>query len=177
MIKQQTLLILLLSLVFPHCSDPIVPKPAASNPEEHTAQIKDQFIRANQQLLQKESEAMDYYAKTHKLPFVATTTGIRYYVYKASEKGDSIRAGMQITMGYEVSLLDGTKCYSSRTDGLKTFVVAQEDAESGIHKGVQYLKRGDKAMLLIPSSLAHGLLGDFKKIPPQMPIVYDLHIY
>ena len=94
MIKQQTLLILLLSLVFPHCSDPIVPKPAASNPEEHTAQIKDQFIRANQQLLQKESEAMDYYAKTHKLPFVATTTGIRYYVYKASEKGDSIRAGM-----------------------------------------------------------------------------------
>ena len=48
--------------------------------------------------------------------------------------------------------------------------------ESGIHKGVQYLKRGDKALLLVPSHLAHGLLGDYKKIPPQMPIVYDIQI-
>jgi FKBP-type peptidyl-prolyl cis-trans isomerase len=42
---------------------------------------------------------------------------------------------------------------------------------------VKYLKHGDKALLLIPSHLAHGLLGDFKKIPPQMPIIYDVEIY
>ena len=145
--------------------------------ETETKQIKDQFVRANQQLLKRESDAMDSYEKTHKLKFVHTATGIRYLVYKASESGDSVKAGMQITMAYNVSLLDGTPCYSSRQDGLKTFVVAQEDAESGIHKGVQFLKRGDKALLMIPSALAHGLLGDFKKIPPQMPIVYDLQIY
>jgi len=75
-------------------------------------------------------------------------------------------------------------CYSSKTDGPKTFVVGHEilhegedKLESGIHRGVQYLKRGDKAILLIPSPLAQGLLGDMKKIPPQSPIVYDIYIH
>ncbi len=139
--------------------------------------IKNQFVKANQQIVQKENDEMDYYVKTHKMPFVRTSSGIRFYVYKPSAHGDSIKDGEEITMNYEVALLDGTKCYSSRTDGKKTFIVGNEDIESGIHKGVRYLKHGDKAILLIPSHLAHGLLGDFKKIPPQMPIVYDIEIY
>jgi len=139
--------------------------------------IKKQFIRANQQLIQKEADEMDYYATSHKLPVIRATSGIRYYVYSHSVKGDSIRTGMEITMDYNVSLLDGTPCYSSKTEGKKTFIVGREDIESGIHKGVQYLKRGDRAIFIIPSALAHGLLGDFKKIPPQMPIVYDVQVY
>lgn len=145
-------------------------------PPSETA-IKDQFVKANQQLLQKENDEMDVYEKSHKLRFTRTPSGVRYYVYRHSEKGDSIRPGMQVSMNFVVKLLDGTECYNSRFEGVKTFVVAQEEAESGIHKGVQYLKKGDKALLLIPSPLAHGVLGDFKKIPPQMPIVYDLHVF
>ncbi|MBX3163767.1 MAG: FKBP-type peptidyl-prolyl cis-trans isomerase [Bacteroidetes bacterium] len=146
--------------------------------------IKQQLIKANQHLAQREIDNMNYYAKSHQLPFVQTASGIRYYVYKPSAKGDSIKEGMKITMDYNVSLLDGTLCYSSQTDGAKTFIVGheilregQEKLESGIHRGVQFLKRGDKAILLIPSPLAQGLLGDMKKIPPQMPIVYDIYIH
>ena len=138
--------------------------------------VKDQFVKANQLVVKKESDNMDAYERSHKLSFVKTTSGIRYFVYKPSLKGDSIKSGMEITVKYTLSLLDGTVCYSSDADGLKTFVVEQEELESGIHRGLQYLKRGDKALLLIPSPLAHGLLGDFKKIPPQMPIVYDVEI-
>lgn len=139
--------------------------------------IKEQFIRANQQLMQKENDEMDNYAKSHKMPFFRTQSGIRYYVYKPSAKGDSIRDSMLISMDFEVRLLNGSLCYSSKTEGRKTFVVGHENIESGVHKGVQYLKRGDKALLLIPSPLAHGLLGDFKKIPPQMPIICDIAVY
>jgi len=139
--------------------------------------VKKQFIKANKKLIQKENDEMDYYAKSHQMPFVKTTSGIRYFVYKPSAKGDSIRDSSLITIDYKVSLLNGTECYSSEKDGAKTFVVGHENIESGIHKGVQYLKRGDKALILIPSHLAHGLLGDFKKIPPQMPIVYDIYIH
>ena len=140
-------------------------------------ELKDQFVKANKQLVQKEIDEMDYYVKTHKMPFVSTTSGIRYYVYKPSAKGDSIKDGDEIVMNFKVSLLDGTECYSSKTEGKKTFIVGNEDIESGIHRGIKYLKHGDKALLLIPSHLAHGLLGDFKKIPPQMPIIYDVEIY
>jgi FKBP-type peptidyl-prolyl cis-trans isomerase FkpA len=55
-------------------------------------------------------------------------------------------------------------------------VVGMEEIESGIHKAVQFMKKGDKALILIPSHLAHGLLGDMNKIPPQTPIIYDIYI-
>jgi FKBP-type peptidyl-prolyl cis-trans isomerase len=151
------------------------------NDQNHTKPInkeavKKQFEKANRGLIQKESDDMDYYVKSHQMPFIKTSSGIRFYVYSPSAKGDSIRDGEEITMDYTVSLLDGTECYSSAAEGPKTFIVGHENLESGIHKGVQYLKRGDKALILIPSHLAHGLLGDMNKIPPQMPIVYDAQI-
>ena len=139
--------------------------------------LKNQFIKANKQIIQKENDEMDYYAKAHQMAFINTSSGIRYYVYKASAKGDSVKNGSEIAMEYKVSLLDGTECYSSKKEGKKVFKVGQENIESGIHKAVLYLKHGDKALILIPSYLAHGLLGDLNKIPPQMPIIYDVEIY
>ena len=165
-------------LFFVSCHETPQPRnQVAQEADANKAKIKNQFVEANQQLMQKENDEMDNYASSHRLPFVRMPSGIRYYVYKPSAKGDSIRDSMQVTLFYKLSLLDGTLCYSSKTDGVKTMRIGMEDAESGIHKGLQYLKRGDKAILLIPSPLAHGLLGDFKKIPPQMPIVYDVEVY
>jgi FKBP-type peptidyl-prolyl cis-trans isomerase len=157
---------------------------SCSNPEKEKKQefkidkeaLKKQFIEANKLLAKKETDDMDSYARSHNLNFVNTDLGIRYYVYAPSEKGDSIKDKSEITIEYTISLLDGTECYSSKEKGPKTFLVGMEDIESGIHKGVKFLKKGDKAIILIPSHLAHGLLGDMNKIPPQMPIVYDIHI-
>lgn len=147
---------------------------------EHQAfnetKVKQQFVKANQQMVIKENDDMDYYQKSHKLPFTTTTSGIRHYVYKPSLKGDSIKDGDVITLNYTISLLDGTECYSSKIDGVKEFKVGMGEAENGLHKAVLHLKTGDKALVLIPSYLAHGLLGDSKKIPPQSTIVYDLEI-
>jgi FKBP-type peptidyl-prolyl cis-trans isomerase len=157
------------------CKDPN-PKEKHTKPEINEQHLKDQFVKANQQLVQKENDEMDFYAKSHQMAFVNTKSGIRYYVYQPSAKGDSIKDGMDITVAFKVSLMNGNEVYSSAKTGKKTIRVGQDNVESGIHKGLQYLKRGDKALLLIPSHLAHGLLGDQNKIPPQMPIVYDLQI-
>lgn len=138
--------------------------------------VKQQFVKANQQVVVKENDEMDYYQKSHQMSFVKTTSGIRYYVYKPSLKGDSIKNDDVIKINYTVSLLDGTECYSSKIDGAKEFTVGMENIEDGIHKAVLFLKAGDKALVLIPSHLAHGLLGDSKKIPPQSPILYDIEI-
>lgn len=140
------------------------------------AKVKQQFVKANQQLVIKESDEMDYYQKSHAMPFIKTNEGIRYYVYKPSAKGDSIADGDIIRINYTVLLLDGTECYSSKKEGAKEFMVGMENIEDGIHKAMLYLKSGDKALVLIPSHLAHGLLGDSKKIPPQSPIIYDVEI-
>ncbi len=166
------------SLLLSNCKDP---KPQEESPkrslEETDKVIREQVVRVNKQLIQKENDEMDYYAKTHKLLLVKTSSGIRYWVYESSAKGDSIREGATVDMDYEISLLDGTLCYSSKTEGKRTLTVDHDDVESGIHRGLKYLKRGDKAIFLIPSPLAHGLLGDMKKIPPQSPIVCDIRTY
>lgn len=171
-------ILLLVLLTQSSCREQAVKKdPPAQDNAVTDRLIREQFIKANQQLMQKENDEMDYYVKSHKMPFYRTSSGIRYFVYKPSAKGDSIRDSMMVNLDFEVRLLDGTLCYSSKTEGRRTFVIGHEDIESGIHKGLQYLKRGDKALLLIPSPLAHGLLGDFKKIPPQMPILCDVAVY
>lgn len=149
------------------------PKPFTQAEQEA---IKNTFVKANQQLLQKEKDDMDVYAQMHQLRFTETPSGVRYCVYKPAAKGDSIKPGQSVEMEYNVSLLDGTECYSSKTEGNKVFIVEAAELESGIHRGLSYLKRGDRAIFLIPSPLAHGLLGDFKKIPPQMPIVYNVYV-
>jgi FKBP-type peptidyl-prolyl cis-trans isomerase len=153
--------------------------PSNENQDKNTfnhEKVKQQFVKANQQVVIKENDEMDYYQKTHKMSFVKTSGGIRYFVYDASIKGDSIKNDDIIKMNYTVSLLDGTECYSSKEDGAKEFTVGMENIEDGIHKAVLFLKEGDKALILIPSHLAHGLLGDSKKIPPQSPILYDVEI-
>jgi FKBP-type peptidyl-prolyl cis-trans isomerase len=38
------------------------------------------------------------------------------------------------------------------------------------------MKMGDRAKLIIPSHLAHGLVGDLNKIPPLTTIVVDIHL-
>lgn len=163
----------LICFLFSFCSEPV--KEEHNKPIDEEA-LKKQFEEANKALIQKENDEMDFYAKSHQMNFVRTGSGVRYFVYAPSAKGDSIRDNMEITMSFKVSLMDGTEVYNSTESGKRTFKVGYENIESGIHKGVQYLKKGDKALLLVPSHLAHGLLGDYKKIPPQMPIVYDVQI-
>ena len=172
----QKLIFCILILFVAGCSTKDEPQKDPA-PQFSEAGAKEQFVVANQRQLQKENDEIAYYIKTHNLPFKTTASGIRYYVYKPSASGDSIRDDMEITIDYTLSLLDGTVAYSSSQTGPKTFVVGNGDIESGIHKAVQLLKRGDKAMIILPSVLAHGLLGDMNKIPPHMPIVYDMKVH
>ena len=64
--------------------------------------VKNQFVKANQQVVLKESDEMDYYQKSHKMPFVKTNVGIRYYVYKPSVKGDSLKNDDIVRINYTI---------------------------------------------------------------------------
>ncbi len=173
MTKKCFLIILSTSIFYTKCSQEDTLQPRIKMDKE---KLKRQFEYANQRLIQKEIDEMDYFEKTHQMPFVKTTFGVRYYVYDSIKKQSKIKDGDEITMNYTISLLDGTVCYTDE-EKPKTFIVGAEHIESGIHKVLPYLHYGDKAYILIPSHLAHGLLGDFSKIPPQSPIMYKIEIF
>lgn len=102
-------------------------------------------------------------------------TGLRYMVYEHGE-GDSARAGWFAKVEYEISLLDGTVCYSSDSTGAESFLIDRSEVESGLQEGIKYMRVGDRAKLIIPSHLAHGLLGDMDKIPPLETVIFDIHL-
>ena len=97
-------------------------------------------------------------------------------IYDSSGEGDKAREGQVATLKYKVSLMDGEEVYSSENDGPRSFMIGQDNVESGLHEAVTYLKLGDKAQIILPSHLAHGLTGDNNKIPPRSTVIYDLEL-
>jgi len=77
---------------------------------------------------------------------------------------------------YKVSLLNGKVCYSSDSDGVKSFRIGQGGVELGLEIGILKLRVGDKAKFILPPNLGWGLIGDEKKIPSRSIIIYDVEL-
>ena len=104
-----------------------------------------------------------------------TGTGLRYYVYEHGT-GRSPKRKEIAEIEYEVTLLDGSKCYRTESDEYEELVVDQSDIETGVQEAIKLMKVGDRAKLIIPSHIGHGLLGDLEKIPPLTTLVVDIYL-
>ena len=139
------------------------------------AEIQESLIRVNQKMNKRESSQIDSFITNEKMHVTKTGTGLRYEIYKKG-KGKKAMPGMSAKLKFTVSLLDGTMCYSSDSSGLESFIIDHDQVESGLHEGIKLLHEGDKAKFILPSHLAHGLIGDKDKIPRRSPIVYDIEL-
>jgi FKBP-type peptidyl-prolyl cis-trans isomerase len=128
------------------------------------------------QMSREEDAEIESYISENGWAMNKTGTGLRYMVYEAGPEGPLARLGQVATVRYEVQLMDGTVAYSSEEDGIRSFLIGQDNVESGIHEAIQYLKVGDRAKVILPSHLAHGLSGDNDKIPPRSTVIYDLEL-
>jgi FKBP-type peptidyl-prolyl cis-trans isomerase FkpA len=150
----------------------------SSDPKQNSmsdAEIQESLIRVNQKMNKRESSQIDSFIIKEKLHVTKTGTGLRYEIYKKGT-GKQAMPGMSAKLKFTVSLLDGTMCYSSDSSGLESFIIDHDQVESGLHEGIKLLHEGDKAKFILPSHLAHGLIGDKDKIPRRSPIVYDIEL-
>ncbi|MCB9173785.1 MAG: FKBP-type peptidyl-prolyl cis-trans isomerase [Flavobacteriales bacterium] len=141
------------------------------NPE----QVKEALINANKAAAEEESLQIDGYVKRRKLDVITTGTGLRYQIYKKGD-GEKAAIGKRAVVAYEVSLIDGRVCYSTKDTGPEEFKIGSDRVESGLVEAICYMSVGDKARVIIPSHLAHGLVGDFEKIPVRSTIIYDIEL-
>lgn len=138
---------------------------------------KDNSSDMHQVFAEEEDEEIDFFLETHKdWKMTKTGTGLRYFVYQKSEEVDSAKVGDVVRVDFEISLLDGTLCYTSEENGPEEFMVEKTDIESGLHEGVKFMCAGDRAKFILPSHMAHGLIGDEEKIPPLTPVIYDIQL-
>ncbi len=149
------------------------PKPAPHQPSEK--EIQESLIRVNKELNRRESDEIDAYIVKHNMKVTRTGTGLRYEIYTHG-KGKKAKAGLNAKVKFTVTLLDGTLCYSSDSTGAESFLIDHDQVESGLHEGIKLLQEGDRAKFILPSHLAHGLIGDKSRIPARSPIVYDIEL-
>lgn len=138
-------------------------------------QQKESVEKANRYLVAKESEEINDYIERRALKFERSGTGLAYCIVVRG-RGLQIKRNETISMDYETRLLTGDVLYSSKKDGIKTFVVGKGGVESGLEEAVVNMHHGDVAEIVIPSHLAYGLIGDGKKVPPRATLIYKIKI-
>ncbi len=105
-----------------------------------------------------------------------TPSGLRY---KILQNGDGKQAtkGAMVSVHYKGQLLDGTVFDSSyKRKQPIDFAIGVGQVISGWDEGIQLLKVGDKARLVIPSDLAYGAQGAGGVIPPNATLIFDVEL-
>ncbi len=159
--------------VFQSCSDGH--KKTTKNTNLQSKEFQDKLIVANKMYVKQESDEINNYVKHKGWKMITTGTGLRYMI-TSKGNGAAAEVGKYAKVNYKISLLDGTLCYSSDSTGAKVFLIGQDNVETGLHEGIQLLHVGDKAIFILPSHLAHGLMGDDSKIPPKASVIYDIEL-
>lgn len=139
------------------------------------AEAQERLIEANRNRVRAERNDIDSYIASKSWPVDTTGTGMRYWINHRGQ-GPAAQPGMVAQLEYTVALLNDSVMYDSETNGLLTFNIGQDFVETGLHEAMLYLRQGDSAKVVLPSHLAHGLTGDFGRIPGNAPVVYELYV-
>lgn len=130
----------------------------------------------NKRITLEEEINIDLYLEEHKDWRVTKSgSGLRYWIYEEGD-GPIATSSKNAEVEIVVQLLDGTECYRTDADEVEVFEIDHADIESGIHEGIKLMHVGDRAKLIIPSHLAHGLVGDLDKVPPMSTLIVDIHL-
>ncbi len=132
------------------------------------------FRRGREARLEQERKAQQQRLDEISEGFEKTGTGLRYKILEAGE-GDKPSRGDQVSVHYRGALADGTVFDSSfeRKQPI-SFLLGEGQVIPGWDEGIQLLRVGDRARLIIPPELAYGSRGAGGVIPPDAVLVFDV---
>ena len=108
--------------------------------------------------------------------FDKTPSGLHFKILNKGN-GQEAQKGKTVSVHYEGSLLNGQVFDSSfqRNEPI-TFQLGVGQVIPGWDEGIQLLKVGDKARLIIPPDLAYGAAGAGGVIPPNATLLFDVEL-
>jgi len=133
---------------------------------EREAQMKD--------MQGKEQPMLDKYIADNKITAKPSANGL-YYIETKKGSGPNPKETDIVKVHYTGKLLDGTVFDSSVERG-EPIEFPLNQVIKGWTEGVQLMKKGGKATLVIPSALAYGPQGAGEKIPPFSPLTFEVEL-
>lgn len=103
--------------------------------------------------------------------------GLKKMLLKEGDGWDTPENGDEVEVHYTGTLLDGTKFDSSVDRGTPfKFTLGQGQVIKGWDIGIKSMKKGEKALLTIPSELAYGETGSPPTIPPSATLQFEVEL-
>jgi FKBP-type peptidyl-prolyl cis-trans isomerase len=138
---------------------------------------KEHSVDFNQEVNEREQlEIAAFLRHHHYLKMDTTASGLRYMIYKKSTE-NKVKTGDEVLVQIKIERLDGAICYQTDSiSGSEIIKIGKSEVESGIQEGLKLMRIGEQAKLILPSYLAHGLLGDRYTVPPQAILYVDIKL-
>jgi FKBP-type peptidyl-prolyl cis-trans isomerase FkpA len=124
-----------------------------------------------------EKQVLDSFLLNNKISSKSFYDGI-WVIETTSGKGDFLRKGNALAIHYKGMFLDGKVFDDSNTREPFQFIFGTDgQVIKGLEKGLEKLKKGSKAKIIIPSPSAFGEKGSSTGIiPPNTTVVYEVEI-
>jgi FKBP-type peptidyl-prolyl cis-trans isomerase len=107
---------------------------------------------------------------------ITTETGLTYIITKRGD-GAQIKAGDDVIVNYTGLLTNGAKFDSSLDRGEPfSFPVGAGRVIKGWDEGLQKLRVGDHATLIIPPAIGYGARGAGGVIPPDATLIFIIEV-
>lgn len=137
-----------------------------------TIQTEEQYqmVAVNAKINQ-EKEAVAAYLAANNITVQPQSSGL-YYIETKAGKGNNASNGKKVSIHYTGKLLDGTVFDSG---DLPPFELGAGKVIKGWEEGISLMKKGGKAILLIPSNLAYGERG-VGNIPAYSPLLFEVEL-
>jgi FKBP-type peptidyl-prolyl cis-trans isomerase len=163
---------LLLSIFVHACKNDPTKKELPFNSKE---EYEETIIASHQNFLKIEKEKILKFIDSTGYEFQKTGTGLRFCITDSS-KGDGFSSSDIAVIRYQLKSIEGELLYETRPELAQEFAVDYDEVETGLHEAIKFMKVGEKAIVILPTHLAHGITGDRAAIKTQTTLVYYLNV-
>jgi FKBP-type peptidyl-prolyl cis-trans isomerase len=122
-------------------------------------------------LLSEDDKINNYVKKKSITVTEKTNTGLRFIRTSATTTNDSLKTGDNVSVKYNGMFLSET----SFDSGSFSVVMGSNSTIAGFSEGISKLKKGEKAKIILPSTIGYGSKGS-GSIPPFTPLIFDIEI-
>lgn len=123
---------------------------------------------------EEELKIIDSFLQKNGIDTEPTASGL-YYIELIEGTGAQPVIGDTVEVFYEGFFLNGDLFITNMNSDPHRFAIGARAVIEGLEEGVTYMKEGGEAMLIVPSSLAYGPVGNYYMgIPGYTPLGFNI---